>query len=179
MCWRLLPAHRLRHADHARVRLPHRQELDGRGEGGNRIRRGRSRSRDIFDSVQLRGNIGMQFVNTDQSSQAFYKDNSTNQVLPIDDGKKYTTCCRRSISHSCCRSNRRCAWVWRANWRAPAWTSSRLQVSLASSSALAYRAVPVAIRSSTRGARMRTTCRTRSISARKGCMFRWRRSTRI
>ncbi len=45
---------------------------------------------EISDSVHLRGNVGLQFVNTDQSSQAFYKDNSTNQVLPIDDGKKYT-----------------------------------------------------------------------------------------
>jgi TonB-dependent receptor len=45
---------------------------------------------EISDSVHLRGNIGLQYVDTDQSSQAFYKDNSTNQVLPIDDGKTYS-----------------------------------------------------------------------------------------
>ena len=45
---------------------------------------------EISSSVSLKGNLGLQFVRTDQSSQAFYKDNSTNQVLPIDEGKKYT-----------------------------------------------------------------------------------------
>jgi iron complex outermembrane recepter protein len=45
---------------------------------------------EISSSLSLKGNLGIQFVRTDQSSQAFYKDNSTNQVLPIDEGKKYT-----------------------------------------------------------------------------------------
>jgi iron complex outermembrane recepter protein len=45
---------------------------------------------EISSSVTLKGNVGVQVVRTDQSSQAFYKDNSINQVLPLDDGKKYT-----------------------------------------------------------------------------------------
>ena len=45
---------------------------------------------EISSSVSLKGNLGIQFVQTDQSSRAFYKDNATNQVLPIEDGKKYT-----------------------------------------------------------------------------------------
>ena len=78
---------------------------------------------EISSSVTLKGNVGMQFVQTDQSSQAFYKDNATNQVLPFDDGKKYNDVLPRSTSHSCCRQNRRCAWASRESWRAPAWTS--------------------------------------------------------
>jgi TonB-dependent receptor len=45
---------------------------------------------ELSSSVTLKGNIGVQLVRTDQSSQAFYKDNATNQVLPLDQGKKYT-----------------------------------------------------------------------------------------
>jgi iron complex outermembrane recepter protein len=43
---------------------------------------------ELSSSVSLKGNLGIQFVRTDQSSQAFYKENST--VQPIDEGKKYT-----------------------------------------------------------------------------------------
>jgi TonB-dependent receptor len=45
---------------------------------------------ELSSSVTLKGNIGLQVVRTDQGSQAFYKDNSTNTVVPIDDGKKFT-----------------------------------------------------------------------------------------
>ena len=45
---------------------------------------------ELSSSVALKGNIGIQVVRTDQGSDAFYKDNATNQVLPISDGKKYT-----------------------------------------------------------------------------------------
>jgi TonB-dependent receptor len=45
---------------------------------------------EISSSVTLKGNLGLQLVRTDQSSQAFYKDNAANLVLPIDDGKKFT-----------------------------------------------------------------------------------------
>ena len=74
--------------DYAGLRLPHRQELDSRREGGTAFVAG-DLDHEISSSVTLKGNLGIQFVQTDQSSQAFYKDNSTNQVLPIDDGKKY------------------------------------------------------------------------------------------
>jgi iron complex outermembrane receptor protein len=43
---------------------------------------------ELTSSVSLKGNLGIQFVRTDQSSQAFYKENST--IQPIDEGKKYT-----------------------------------------------------------------------------------------
>jgi len=45
---------------------------------------------ELSANVTLRGNIGVQFVDTDQSSDAFYKDNATNTVLPRTDGKQYT-----------------------------------------------------------------------------------------
>ncbi|MGH8285298.1 MAG: TonB-dependent receptor [Steroidobacteraceae bacterium] len=45
---------------------------------------------DLSSSVTLRGNIGVQVVETDQSSEAFRKDSVTNTVLPFTDGKKYT-----------------------------------------------------------------------------------------
>jgi iron complex outermembrane receptor protein len=45
---------------------------------------------DLSDTVTLRGNIGVQFVETDQSSDAFYKDNATNTVLPRTDGQKFS-----------------------------------------------------------------------------------------
>lgn len=45
---------------------------------------------DISSSVTLKGNVGVQVVHTEQNSRAFYKDNSTNQVLPRDAGKNYT-----------------------------------------------------------------------------------------
>ena len=47
---------------------------------------------EISSSVTLRGNVGLQFVDTDQSSDAFYKDNSQpsgQQVKPFTDGKTY------------------------------------------------------------------------------------------
>jgi iron complex outermembrane recepter protein len=45
---------------------------------------------ELSSSVTLKGNIGLQYITTDQSSQAFYKDNATNQVLPRTDGKDYS-----------------------------------------------------------------------------------------
>jgi TonB-dependent receptor len=45
---------------------------------------------ELSDTVTLRGNLGVQVINTDQSSDAFYKDNVTGRVLPRTDGKKYT-----------------------------------------------------------------------------------------
>jgi iron complex outermembrane receptor protein len=47
---------------------------------------------EISSTVTLRGNIGLQFVDTDQSSDAFKKDNtqpSGQQVVPFTDGKTY------------------------------------------------------------------------------------------
>jgi TonB-dependent receptor len=47
---------------------------------------------EISSSVTLRGNIGLQYVDTDQSSDAFKKDNtqpSGQQVVPFTDGKTY------------------------------------------------------------------------------------------
>ncbi len=46
--------------------------------------------RDLSDTVTLRGNIGVQIVETDQSSDAFYKDNAANTVVPLSEGKKFT-----------------------------------------------------------------------------------------
>jgi TonB-dependent receptor len=45
---------------------------------------------ELSSSVTLRGNIGLQYVTTDQSSDAFYKDNATGQVLPRTDGKDFS-----------------------------------------------------------------------------------------
>jgi TonB-dependent receptor len=45
---------------------------------------------ELSDTVTLRGNLGVQVINTDQSSQAFYKDNVSGTVKPRTDGKKYT-----------------------------------------------------------------------------------------
>jgi TonB-dependent receptor len=45
---------------------------------------------EMSSNVTLKGNIGLQFVRTDQSSDAFYKDSVTNTVKPRTDGKKYT-----------------------------------------------------------------------------------------
>jgi TonB-dependent receptor len=47
-------------------------------------------NRDLSDAVTLKGNIGVQLVETDQSSDAFYRDNATATTLPISDGKKFT-----------------------------------------------------------------------------------------
>jgi iron complex outermembrane receptor protein len=46
--------------------------------------------RELTGSITLRGNLGLQFVETDQSSDAFYKDNARNLVLPLHDGKKFS-----------------------------------------------------------------------------------------
>jgi iron complex outermembrane recepter protein len=47
---------------------------------------------EISSSVELKGNIGVQVVRTDQSSDAFFKDNATSPgvVRPRHEGKKYT-----------------------------------------------------------------------------------------
>jgi TonB-dependent receptor len=45
---------------------------------------------ELSSSVTLKGNVGVQLVRTDQSSDAFYKDNVANVVLPIHGGKKFT-----------------------------------------------------------------------------------------
>src|SRR5262249_53943011 len=45
---------------------------------------------ELSSSVTLKGNIGVQLVRTDQSSDSFYKDDASGQVLPLHDGKKYT-----------------------------------------------------------------------------------------
>ncbi len=44
---------------------------------------------DLSASVTLKGNLGLQYVYTDQSSEAMYKDNATGAVLPRTDGKTY------------------------------------------------------------------------------------------
>ena len=44
---------------------------------------------DLSASVTLRGNLGLQYVYTDQSSDATYKDDATGAVLPRTDGKTY------------------------------------------------------------------------------------------
>lgn len=45
---------------------------------------------EFSSSLTLKGNVGVQVVNTDQSSTAFFKDSVNNRVLPRTDGKKYT-----------------------------------------------------------------------------------------
>ncbi|MGQ0833472.1 MAG: TonB-dependent receptor [Gammaproteobacteria bacterium] len=45
---------------------------------------------ELSSNVTLRGNIGVQFVETDQSSEAFRKDSVANTVVPFTDGKTYT-----------------------------------------------------------------------------------------
>lgn len=45
---------------------------------------------DLSDAVTLRGNIGVQVVETDQSSSAFYRDNANATVVPFSDGKTFT-----------------------------------------------------------------------------------------
>jgi TonB-dependent receptor len=45
---------------------------------------------DLTDTVTLRGNIGVQVVETDQSSNAFYRDNANATVVPFSDGKTFT-----------------------------------------------------------------------------------------
>lgn len=50
-------------------------------------------SRDLSDTVRLRGNIGLQIITTDQSSSSFRVINAytpTQQVLTVSDGKTYT-----------------------------------------------------------------------------------------
>jgi iron complex outermembrane receptor protein len=46
----------------------------------------------LSSNVTLKGNIGVQLINTDQRSDAFFYDTtkSSNQVTPFSDGKKYT-----------------------------------------------------------------------------------------
>jgi TonB-dependent receptor len=45
---------------------------------------------EFSSSVTLRGNVGVQVVRTDQSSNAFQKNSVTNTVDPFSDGKKFT-----------------------------------------------------------------------------------------
>lgn len=45
---------------------------------------------DLSGNVTLKGNIGVQFVDTDQNSEAFYRDSATGQTLPRSEGKQYT-----------------------------------------------------------------------------------------
>jgi iron complex outermembrane receptor protein len=45
---------------------------------------------ELSSSVTLKGNIGLQYVTTDQSSDSYYKDNASGQVLPRTDGKDYS-----------------------------------------------------------------------------------------
>jgi TonB-dependent receptor len=46
--------------------------------------------RTITDSIQLKGNIGVQLVETDQSSQALTQVTGTSSVVPFTDGKKFS-----------------------------------------------------------------------------------------
>lgn len=45
--------------------------------------------RELTGSLTLKGNIGVQYVYTDQSSSALFQDNATGQVRPTSDGKTY------------------------------------------------------------------------------------------
>jgi len=45
---------------------------------------------DLSSSVTLKGNIGVQVVDTDQSSDAFFLDTGSNTIQPFSDGRKYT-----------------------------------------------------------------------------------------
>ena len=50
-------------------------------------------SRDLSDTVRLRGNVGLQIISTDQSSSSYRVINaytSTQEVLTVSDGKTYT-----------------------------------------------------------------------------------------
>jgi iron complex outermembrane recepter protein len=44
----------------------------------------------LSSSVTLKGNVGLQVIGTDQSSNSFFHDSVTNAVTPFSDGKKYT-----------------------------------------------------------------------------------------
>ncbi len=44
----------------------------------------------LSSSVTLKGNLGVQVIGTDQSSDAFLHDTAQNRVVPFSDGKKYT-----------------------------------------------------------------------------------------
>jgi TonB-dependent receptor len=45
---------------------------------------------EISPSVTLKGNLGLQVVNTDQSSDANFLDTGSNTIQPFTDGRKYT-----------------------------------------------------------------------------------------
>ncbi len=45
--------------------------------------------RELSENVTLRGNLGLQWVRTDQSSDAFSKDQVNNLVVPFTEGKTY------------------------------------------------------------------------------------------
>jgi iron complex outermembrane recepter protein len=44
---------------------------------------------ELSSSVTLKGNVGLQFVNTDQSSSALRRDAANNVAVPFEQGKKY------------------------------------------------------------------------------------------
>jgi TonB-dependent receptor len=44
----------------------------------------------LSSSVTLKGNVGLQVIGTDQSSNSFFHNSATNAVTPFTDGKKYT-----------------------------------------------------------------------------------------
>ena len=45
---------------------------------------------DLGEGVTLKGNLGLQILNTNQSSDAFFNNTATGKVTPFSDGKKYT-----------------------------------------------------------------------------------------
>jgi TonB-dependent receptor len=45
---------------------------------------------EISSSITLKGNVGVQVINTNQSSDAFLNDTANSRVVPFSDGKKYT-----------------------------------------------------------------------------------------
>jgi iron complex outermembrane receptor protein len=44
----------------------------------------------LSSSLTLKGNVGLQVIGTDQSSNSFFHNSATNAVTPFTDGKKYT-----------------------------------------------------------------------------------------
>jgi hypothetical protein len=75
---------------------------------------------DISDSVSLRGNVGVQVLYTDQSSDS---SSYRRDGYGVTTARTTPTSCRRSTSLSSCRIRRPCASAFRSNWPVPAWTS--------------------------------------------------------
>ena len=80
---RLLPADRLRHADHAGLRLPDRQELDREREGRHRVRQGRSRSRDLLQRDFARQHRRAVRRHRPELGRVLQGQTRPNQVLPL------------------------------------------------------------------------------------------------